>query len=145
MHVPCRSVVIPRRSPAAARAAPQTDELQSASAAPSEESGVYVVFARLFLALVMAVALCSTLAAHHKPDHKIPSGIMKKMYGPELSLPHDVDFVCLVTTEVAGDPYSDVVYSEWLPRADAEVKADLGQSFISYHPDLNSEAGCVAF
>src|SRR5690606_8481065 len=111
---------------AAARAAPQTDELQSASAAPSEESGVYVVFARLFLALVMAVALCSTLAAHHKPDHKIPPGIMKRMYGPELSLPHDVDFVCLVTTEVAGDPYSDIVYSEWLPRADAEVKADLG-------------------
>ena len=103
------------------------------------------MFARLFLALGMAVALCSTAAAHHKPDHKTPPGIMKKVYDPALSLPQDVDFVCLVTTEIAGNPYSDVVYSEWLSRSDAEVKADLGQSFIIYHPDLNSEAGCVAF
>lgn len=99
------------------------------------------MFARLFLALGMTVSLCSTLAAHHKPDHEIPPGIMKKISDPELSLPHDADFVCLVTTEVAGDPYSDVVYSEWLPRSDAEAKAYLGQSFIIYHPDLSSETG----
>lgn len=103
------------------------------------------MFARLFLALGIATALCSTVAAHHKSDHKIPPGITKKIYNPALSVPDDVDFVCLVTTEIAGDPYSGVVYSEWLPRPDAEVKADLGQSFIIYHPDLNSEAGCVAF
>lgn len=49
----------------------------------------------------------------------------------------------LVTTEIAGDPYSDITYSEWLPRAEAE--ANLGYSFIIYHPRLNSAQGCAGF
>lgn len=51
----------------------------------------------------------------------------------------------LVTTEIAGDPYSDITYSEWLPRAEAEAKANLGYSFIIYHPRLNSAQGCAGF
>ena len=104
-----------------------------------------LMLARLFTTFVIATALTSAAAAHHKPGHHIPPGQMKKLYDPELVVPEEVEFVCLVTTEVAGDPYSNVVYSEWLPRAEAEAKADLGSSFIIYHPDLNSEAGCVAF
>ncbi|HUH77591.1 MAG TPA: hypothetical protein VLZ53_09510 [Devosia sp.] len=103
------------------------------------------MIAKLFAALAIAVALTGTAAAHHKPGHHIPPGQMKKMYDQRVVVPAEAEFVCLVTTEIAGDPYSSVVYSEWLPRADAEAKADLGQSFIIYHPDLNTEAGCADF
>lgn len=75
----------------------------------------------------------------------MPPGQMKKIYDPAVVVPVEVEFVCLVTTDVAGDPYSNVAYTEWLPRADAEAKADLGQSFVIYHPDLNTEAGCSDF
>jgi hypothetical protein len=103
------------------------------------------MIAKLFATLAIAAALTGTAAAHHKPGHQIPPGQMKKMYDPGVVVPDDVEFVCLVTTEVAGDPYSNVVYSEWLPRADAEAKANLGRSFIIYHPDLNTEEGCAGF
>jgi hypothetical protein len=103
------------------------------------------MFTKLITAIAVIAALTGTAAAHHKAGHHIPPGQMKKIYDPMVVVPAEVAFVCLVTTEVAGDPYSRVVYSEWLPRADAEAKADLGDSFIIYHPDLNNEEGCVSF
>lgn len=103
------------------------------------------MFARLTTTLVICAALTGTVAAHHKPGHHIPPGQMKKMYDANIVIPDEVQFVCLVTTEIAGDPYARIVTSRWLPRADAEAEADLGYSFIIYHPDLNSEAGCLDF
>ena len=100
---------------------------------------------RYIATLTIAVLLASPAQAHHKPGHHIPPGQMKKIYDPTVVVPVDVDFVCLVTTDVAGDPYSKVVYTEWLPRSEAVAKADLGQSFVIYHPNLNTEAGCIDF
>lgn len=102
------------------------------------------MFTRLIATAAVTVALAVTAGAHHKTGHHIPPGQMKKMYDPDVVVPVEVAFVCLVTTEVAGAPYSNVIYSEWLPRADAKAKADLGDSFIIYHPSLNSEAGCAS-
>lgn len=99
-----------------------------------------------FAALLMiSLAMTSVASAHHKPGHQIPPGQMKKLYVPDVVIPQSVQYVCLVTTEIAGDPYSRVVYSEWLPRSAAEAKANLGKSFIIYHPTLNTEAGCADF
>ena len=100
---------------------------------------------RYIATLAIAVLLTSSAQAHHKPGHHIPPGQMKKIYDPTVVVPVDVNFVCLVTTDVAGDPYSNVAYTEWLPRSEAVAKADLGQSFIIYHPNLNTEAGCTDF
>ena len=95
--------------------------------------------------VLISVVMTSAASAHHKPGHHIPPGQMKKLYVPDVVIPQSVQYVCLITTEVAGDPYSRVVYSEWLPRSDAEAKANMGSSFIIYHPTLNSEAGCTDF
>jgi len=100
---------------------------------------------RYIATLAIAVLLTSSAQAHHKTGHHIPPGQMKKIYDPTVVVPVDVNFVCLVTTDVAGDPYSNVAYTEWLPRSEAVAKADLGQSFIIYHPNLNTEAGCTDF
>lgn len=100
---------------------------------------------RLLAIINMTLVLTNTAFAHHKPGHHIPPGQMKKVYDSQLAVPSEIAFVCLVTTDIAGDPYSKVVYSEWLPRADAQAKADLGRSFIIYHPNLNSERGCDDF
>lgn len=91
------------------------------------------------------LAMTSAAEAHHKSWHHIPPGQMKKIFAPDLVVPEHVEFVCLVTTEVAGDPYSAVVSSHWLPRGEAEAKANLGDSFIIFHPSVNTERGCVAF
>lgn len=108
----------------------------------------------LYLAVPLVLAFTANAAAHHKPGHNMPPGQLKKMnapgqmekvYNPEAAIPVEVEFVCLVTTEVAGDPYSRVVFTEWLPKAEAEAEADQGRSFVIYHPDLNTEAGCVGF
>jgi len=103
------------------------------------------MLARFVTILATVATMSGTASAHHKPGHQIPPGQMKKMYDPQLILPAEAELVCLVTTETAGDPYSDIVYSEWLPRADAEAKANLGYSFIIYHPRLNSAQGCADF
>ena len=99
--------------------------------------------------VILALALASTFPAlaygHHKPGHQIPPGQMKKLYNPDVVIPSEVEFVCLVTTQTAGDPYAAVVYTEWLPREDAEAKANSGRSFVIYHPDLNTQSGCSSF
>lgn len=102
---------------------------------------------RLFSLIVLAtvVGWCTPAVAHHKPWHQIPPGHLKKVYDPEVPVPPDVEFVCLVTTEVADDPLSRVVFTEWLPRTVAEEAANRGRSFIVYHPDLNTEEGCAGF
>ena len=110
-----------------------------------ELTGKPIMLRRLFTTIAIAAALTGAAAAHHKPGHHIPPGQMKKMYDPEVVVPAGVEFVCLVTTAVDGDPYSNVIYSEWLPRADAEAKSDLGDSFIIYHPNMTTEAGCADF
>lgn len=100
---------------------------------------------RRFVLLALLLAFSTSSHAHHKPGHHIPPGQMKKMYNPELAVPAEVEHVCVVTSEVAGDPYSRVVFTEWLPRPEAEAKADLGSSFVVYHPDVNTEEGCATF
>lgn len=100
---------------------------------------------RLVTIFAIVATMTGAASAHHKPGHQIPPGQMRKMYEPQLVLPGEVEFVCLVTTETAGDPYADILYSQWLPRADAEAKANLGFSFIIYHPRLNTAQGCADF
>jgi hypothetical protein len=99
----------------------------------------------LAVAAALTIALIGTAQAHHKPGHHIPPGQMKKVYDPAVVIPPEVEFVCVITTEIAGDPNSRVLYSRWLPRAEAEAAADLGTSFVIYHPDFNTERGCVGF
>lgn len=99
-------------------------------------------FAAVTLALLLAV---SPSFAHHKQGHHIPPGHMKRLYQPDLVVPREIEFVCVVTTAVAGDPYAPIVRTAWLPRSDAERLADFGDSFIIYHPAVNHEDGCLAF
>ncbi|WIJ25890.1 hypothetical protein [Devosia sp. RR2S18] len=117
----------------------------------------------LALAMSLTLAFTASVSAHHKPGHHMPPGQankkgapgqgtkihapgqMEKVYDPELVIPTEVEFVCLVTTDIPGDPYSRVSFTEWLPRDEAEAKADEGKSFVIYHPDLNTEEGCVGF
>lgn len=103
------------------------------------------MLARLVIILATISTMTGTASAHHKPGHQIPPGQMRKLYDPKSVVPAEAESVCLVTTEIAGDPYSDIIYSEWLPRAEAEAKANLGYSFIIYHPRLNSAQGCAGF
>lgn len=102
---------------------------------------------RLVIMLATIATMTGTASAHHKPGHQIPPGQMRKLYDPKFVVPAEAESVCLVATEIAGDPYSDIIYSEWLPRAEAEAKAkaNLGYSFIIYHPRLNSAQGCAGF
>lgn len=103
------------------------------------------MLARLVIVLATSATMTGTACAHHKPGHQIPPGQMRKLYDPKFVVPIEAESVCLVTTEIAGDPYSDIIYSEWLPRAEAEAKVNLGYSFIIYHPRLNSAQGCAGF
>ena len=100
---------------------------------------------RLMTTLIFCIVLTGAAEAHHKAGHQIPPGHMKKMLEAQIVIPDEVQSVCLVTTAIAGDPYARVISSRWLPRAEAEAEANLGDSFIIYHPDLNTEAGCLNF
>ena len=115
---------------------------------------------RVTISLIALTVLSGTALAHHKPGHHMPPGQAKKMERATRVIPPDVQvvvpaqvqvvvpdqmqFVCLITTEVPGDPYAGVVSSYWLPRAEAEAEANLGDSFIIYHPDFNTEDGCLS-
>ena len=104
---------------------------------------------RIILAtcLVLVAGVPST-QAHHKPGHHMPPGQAKKLLPPELVIvapPPEVEEVCLVTTDTPGDPFAPVIVTEWLPRDVAESRAEEGDSFVIYHPDFNSEVGCVSF
>ena len=91
------------------------------------------------------MAFATSAEAHHKSWHQIPPGHMKKIYTPDVVVPATVEFVCVVTTEVDGDPYSAVIGSTWLPRDEAETMVERGDSFIIYHPSVNTERGCISF
>ena len=98
-------------------------------------------------------ATCLTLlvgvtgaAAHHKPGHHMPPGQAKKMLPPDFVIvapPAEIEQVCLVTTATPGDVFAPIIVTEWLPRDVAERQAAAGDSFIIYHPDYNTEAGCL--
>lgn len=104
---------------------------------------------RLIPLVVAAAALSVTgAAAHHKPGHHIPPGQAKKMLPADIVIvapPPEVEAVCLVTTDTPGDPFAPVVVTAWVPRDIAEQQAARGDSFIIYHPDFNTEAGCLGF
>ena len=103
------------------------------------------MLAKLTMSLACCLALTGAASAHHKAGHHIPPGQMKKIYDASVVIPEDVEFVCLVTTAMPGNPYANVIRSQWLPRREAQAVADLGDSFIIYHPDLNSQTGCLDF
>jgi hypothetical protein len=103
------------------------------------------IFLATCLTLIAGVA---NTPAHHKPGHPMPPGQAKKLLPPELVIvapPPEVEEVCLVTTDTPGDPFAPVIVTEWLPRDVAESRAEAGDSFVIYHPDFNSEVGCVSF
>lgn len=104
---------------------------------------------RLMPLVLAALALSVTgSAAHHKPGHHIPPGQAKKMLPADIIIvapPPEVEEVCLVTTERPGDLFAPVIFTEWLPRDVAEAAVEERNSFIVYHPDFNTEAGCVGF
>ena len=99
------------------------------------------------------IATCLTLsvgiagaAAHHKPGHHMPPGQAKKMLPADLVIvapPVGVEEVCLVTTATRGDVFAPIIVTEWLPRDVAEREAAARDSFIIYHPEYNTEAGCL--
>ena len=99
----------------------------------------------VLLSVPVFLAAGTPAFAHHKPGHHIPPGQMKKIYEPAVSIPGEVEYVCLVTTADRGDPYARVTRTEWLPKADAQWFADAGDSFIIYHPSVNDERGCLDF
>ena len=101
--------------------------------------------ALILLIVPVLLAIGTPASAHHKPGHHIPPGQMKKIYQPEVAVPVEVEYVCLVTTANPGDPYARVPRTEWLPKADAQWFADAGNSFIIYHPSVNDEFGCLNF
>jgi hypothetical protein len=97
--------------------------------------------------LTLAIGVTGA-AAHHKPGHHIPPGQAKKMLPPSIVVvapPPEVEMVCLVTTDTPGDPYAPVVLTAWLPRDIAEGQAGEDKGFIIYHPDFNTEDGCLGF
>jgi hypothetical protein len=97
------------------------------------------------LSLVLGVASAS---AHHKPGHHMPPGQAKKMLPADIVIsvpPPEVEQVCLITTERPGDPLAPIVVTAWLPRDIAEDQAEEGDSFIIYHPQFNTEAGCLDY
>lgn len=102
----------------------------------------------LIIALSLVLASVSAGEAHHKPGHQMPPGQAKKLLPPDVVItvpPPEVEFVCLVTTETPGDPFAPVITTAWLPRDAAEAEAVKGDSFVIYHPDLNSQDGCLSF
>lgn len=102
---------------------------------------------RSLILLIVSVLLAAgtPASAHHKPGHHIPPGQMKKIYQPTVSIPVEVEYVCMVTTANRGDPYARVTRSDWLPKPEAQRLADAGDSFVIYHPTVNSELGCLNF
>ena len=97
--------------------------------------------------LIVLISVAPALA-HHKPGHQIPPGQAKKSLPADIVIaapPPEADHVCLITTESAGDPMAPIVVTAWLPRDIAEGQAAEGESFIIYHPDFNSEAGCLEY
>ena len=101
--------------------------------------------ALLLLVVPILLAIGTPASAHHKPGHHIPPGQMKKIYEPTVAIPADVEYVCLVTTANRGDHYARVTRTEWSPKADAQRLANMGDSFIIYHPSVNDEFGCLNF
>jgi hypothetical protein len=102
----------------------------------------------IFAACLIVLTAAVPALAHHKPGHQIPPGQAKKSLPADIVIgvpPPEVDNVCLITTESAGDPMAPIVVTAWLPRDIAESKAAEGESFIIYHPDFNSEAGCLEY
>jgi hypothetical protein len=109
--------------------------------------------ASLILAAAIALAAAGSVEAHHKPGHHMPPGQMKKTSDTPAQgrVPSDVMFrapdemehVCLVTTQVAGDPYSNVLSAEWLPRNVAMAEAQNGDGFVIYHSSMDTEEGCL--
>ena len=100
----------------------------------------------LILLIVPVLLAAGTPAfAHHKPGHHMPPGQVKKIYQPTVSVPDEVEYVCLVTTADRGDPFAPVAWTEWLPKADAQRLADAGDGFVIYHPSVNDELGCFNF
>jgi hypothetical protein len=83
----------------------------------------------------------SAATAHHKAGHQIPPGLLKKGI-PAQNMLRDVEEVCLVTTAEWGDPYAELVATEWLPRATAERLAEEEGGFIILHPSLRTEEDC---
>lgn len=104
---------------------------------------------RLIPLVLATLALSVTgAAAHHKPGHHMPPGQAKKLLPADIVIvapPAEVEEVCLVTTETPGDPFAPIVFMEWLPRDLAEQAAAAGDSFIIYHPNFNTEEGCLGF
>ncbi|WP_332698744.1 hypothetical protein [Devosia sp.] len=98
-------------------------------------------------------ATCLTLllgvtgaAAHHKAGHHMPPGQAKKMLPADFVIvapPVGVEDVCLVTTATPGDVFAPIIVTEWLSRRLAEQEAAARDSFIIYHPDYNTEEGCL--
>ena len=102
----------------------------------------------ILLALAATALSVTGAAAHHKPGHHMPPGQAKKMLPADIVIvapPPEVETVCLITTEVPGGPFAPIIFMEWLPRDIAEQQAETGDSFIIYHPDFNTEAGCLGF
>lgn len=103
---------------------------------------------RLLLTLICAATLVgvSGTSAHHKNGHHMPPGQLKKAWPVEIvAPPAEVEDVCLVTTATPGDPFAPIIVTDWLPRDVAEQQAAARDSFIIYHPDYNTEAGCLDF
>ena len=76
----------------------------------------------------------------------MPPGQAKKLLPADIVIvaaPASVEEVCLVTTATPGDPFAPIVVTEWLPRDVAEAQSAARDSFIIYHPDYDSEAGCL--
>lgn len=96
-------------------------------------------------ALTLLLASSGAANAHHKTWHQIPPGHLKKIYSADAVIPASVEFVCLVATQVVGDPYSPVISSSWLPRSEAEARANEGDGFVIFHPSVNTERGCIDF
>ena len=101
----------------------------------------------LLATAILALSITGA-AAHHKPGHHMPPGQAKKMLPSNIVIvvpPAEVEEVCLVTTEVPGDLFAPVIFTEWVPRDVAAEAAETRDSFIDYHPDFNTEAGCLGF
>ncbi len=103
---------------------------------------------KLLIAAGLLALATSAAEAHHKPGHHIPPGLAKKRLPADVVIvvpPPEVAQVCLVTTARAGDLLAPVVVTAWLPRDIAERRAATGDSFIVYHPDLNTRDGCLGY
>ncbi len=99
----------------------------------------------LIFATVILLGVTAQSSAHHKPGHHMPPGQMKKVYDPKAAIPNEAEYVCVVTTERSDDPYSPVVFTEWLSKKEAIRRSENGRGFIIIHPDVNYREGCAGF